>query len=870
MATRKAKNNAPSPRQLAKDPDTDAVKLASLVGTEYAIDRLIARHPNVDEFTLRKLGSSKDKATRKYVTANPNSPKEVLLDLASQFPEELLTNPIFDLLLLENPNLLEEMPLSTLRSLLKRDFCPKAFLTWVGNIEDKGVQLSLAMNADTPKSVLKKFAGVENNEVAEAARLHVNLSDEVEDDWERIFKEAVINAVTSCKRVAKKEALKLALLSLFVELPLRLNKDVMLIPNVGRVLAKLMFTPSAKLAILVQSDDRITRKELVSNPNTPIRILKQLAQDKSKSVAKAVLDNANAPEEFRITMLKQFAPSLASPVYGTYWRSRKSIANSINSILHLKELAKTKDPVVLIGVASNPNTPVEILEQLNNSGQWDVDLRLAANPNTPVEILKHLAEENDTLLNDALAANPNTPVEILKHLAEKNDTWLNYDLADNPNATLSVLERITPEADDFHVMRRVSEHQNASQKLRIRLAVHIGPKPAGSINEEDNTWVATNPYIPDIVLERWIIYVAKSLDRNYYDHRYERLLRALLGNPKLSAAMIDRLLENKSKTLRVYILRNHKTPSDILKNYVSDKKYEVRQSVAGNPNTPIDDIKKLANDKNQDVRWSVADNSNANPEILDLLATDEYWRTRRMVAKNLGTPERVLEQLAADSHYSVREAVAENPNTLIPILQQLAHDEKDWVRRAVARNIKLQPATLEKMAKDKGASVRRAVAANPGVPPQIIEYLSTDKDRYVRWAAEEKLAGSDYTCSYERLNQLLFTDITDLDLLNDIHYSVKIDSRVRRKLKKLIPEGLVAASCKPSRPSLSRLLAFMCMKAPPSALAKYYRSLDWKERCAIALNPNTPPGTIEKFMNDGNRIVRAAASRRGNNGSKSP
>jgi hypothetical protein len=869
MPARKAKKNAPSPRQLAKNLDSDAVKLASLVGIEDAIDRLIARHPNVDEFTLRKLGSSKDKATRKYVTTNPNSPKEVLLDLASQFPEELLANPIFDLLLLENPNLLEEMPLSTLRSLLKRDICPNAFLTWVGNIEDKGVQLSLAMNADTPKSVLKKLTGVENNEVAEAARLHVSLSGKVEDDWEKIFNDAVITAVKCRKRTAKQEALKLALLSLFVELPLRLNKGVMLIPNAGRVLAKLMFTPSVKLTILAQSDDRITREALASNQNTPIRILKKLAQDKSRSVSSAVLDNMNASDALRITWLKHSISDNISGIVGdgTYW-NRARAAKKVNSVNLIKELAKTEDSAILTGLASNPNTPVEMLEQLANSGQWNVDCCVAANPNTPVDMLKQLAEENDTLLN--------------------------YVIADNPNWPLSVLERITPDADAVYVMRRVSEHQNASEKLRIRLAGHIGSKPTDSINEKDNTWVATNPYIPDIVFERWIVYVAKSLDRNY-DNRYERLLKALLGNPKLSTEIIERLLENKSKTIRVYILRNHKTPSDILKNYVSDKKHEVRQSVAVNTNTPIDVIKTLAKDKNRDVRWSVACNPSASPEILDLLANDKYWRIRWMVAKNLGTPARVLEQLAADSRDAVRVAVAENPNTPIRILQQLAVDdwnvrrgvagnistpirliqqlaldEEDWVRRAIARNIKLQPATLEMMAKDKDASVRRAVANNSCTTPQVIEYLSMDRDRHVRRAAEERLSGSDYTYSYERLNQLLFTDITDLDLLNDIHYSEKIDERMRRKLKKLLPEYLVAACCKPSRPSLSRLLAFMCIKAPPSALAKYYRSLDWKERCAIALNLKTPLNTIEKLMNDGNRIVRAAASSRGDNGRKSP
>ena len=253
----------------------------------------------------------------------------------------------------------------------------------------------------------------------------------------------------------------------------------MLITTAGSLLSKQAFTPSAKLAFLAQSEDRITRIELALNPNTPIRILKKLDQDKSKPVASAVAENASLPDELRMAFLNRSIPTGVSGFDKAFWYRCRLAGNANNSVSLLKKLAKLGDHAVLCGVASNPNTPVYLLEQLASVGQWGIQKNIARNPNTPATVLKQLADKNDTLLNYAIACNSKAP--------------------------LSVLERILPEEDAVYVMRRVSEHPNASEKLRNRLAGKIGTEPTGSINEKDNAWVATNKYIAADVLEKWII-----------------------------------------------------------------------------------------------------------------------------------------------------------------------------------------------------------------------------------------------------------------------------------------------------------------------------------------------------------------------------
>lgn len=57
----------------------------------------------------------------------------------------------------------------------------------------------------------------------------------------------------------------------------------------------------------------------------------------------------------------------------------------------------------------------------------------------------------------------------------------------------------------------------------------------------------------------------------------------------------------------------------------------------------------------------------------------------------------------------------------------------------------------------------------------------------------------------------------------------------------------------------TRLLAFLCPDAPPDALAKAQRSNDWRERAAIAINPNTPEIVLVRLSQEGNAVVRSLA-----------
>lgn len=69
--------------------------------------RKLAQDENTASEILTELANSKDKLTRQYVAANPNTPTEVLLSICLEFPVEVINNPIIPLLILENSDCLK-------------------------------------------------------------------------------------------------------------------------------------------------------------------------------------------------------------------------------------------------------------------------------------------------------------------------------------------------------------------------------------------------------------------------------------------------------------------------------------------------------------------------------------------------------------------------------------------------------------------------------------------------------------------------------------------------------------------------------------------------------------------------------------------
>lgn len=191
-----------------------------------------------------------------------------------------------------------------------------------------------------------------------------------------------------------------------------------------------------------------------------------------------------------------------------------------------------------------------------------------------------------------------------------------------------------------------------------------------------------------------------------------------------------------------------------------------------------------------------------------------------------------LLQMAEDADPRVRAAAAAHPDTPPDVLAQI-NDAEDWsdndldVYEALARNPHTPPATLLKLAAHGIAlftGVRRGVVQNPNTPPEALTFL-----------VDEVYAA-------------------DIRLMLAAHPNLSVPQRER-----------LIAHAGAQLPDLAdpfyRAIGLSHATATEERLHAATRSPHWLERLAVALNPITPPALLAPLLEDGNRLVRAAAGR---------
>ncbi|HEY9607791.1 hypothetical protein [Allocoleopsis sp.] len=388
-------------QQEATNERTSCDRLRELAAISTDLARRVAANLSSPSELLRTLANSRDATTRSYVAANPNTPTEVLLYLGREFPEQLLNNPIFSLLWLENANVVEEMPLTTLVTLLKQESVPVFFLEQAAIRCDREVQLAVTVNAQTSRTVLEKLVQNDDIQVAEAAQLHVNWAGEMHQGWDEDAHKAMQKEALHPKNQQYIEELaKLGLIPEFIVDRLPRNKD-----------------------------DHKFLQAVAPNPNVNHlpHLLEQLATDKKWEFRAAVATNPNTPE----------------------------------SLLQL--LAKDKTVEVRCGVVQNPNTSEKLLKQLLSDREWKVRLvameaYLAQNPDDLPVMLRHQLRKKSEGY-EMSDYNPSSFIRLLilfhpqipsQALAENSRSlaWLErYAIAQHPNTPLDTLQTLALDAN---------------------------------------------------------------------------------------------------------------------------------------------------------------------------------------------------------------------------------------------------------------------------------------------------------------------------------------------------------------------------------------------------------------------------------------
>lgn len=641
-------------QQEATNESTPSDRLKELANISTELAQLVAKNPSAPSELLLKLSESNDETIRKSVAANPNTPTEVLLNLGGEFPEQLLNNPTFFLLWLESPNLLDEMPQTTLLGILKQESVPVSLLELVVNQLDSQVQLvaednffyrkdrraaqqhskvklltlAVAMNAQTSKTLLEKLVHSQYVEVQEAARLHVNWAGEMTSGWDEAAREALRTTPFPHHRSGAHtpyldNLAHRGLIPEFVLEQLARHQD----KDVRSLVAFLPNTPAKTLEQLAQDEDSHVRRDVAYNSNTPLKILEQLAQDEDSDVRSSVVYNPNTPLKLLEHLLEQLGQDKENSV-------RWTVAKNPNtSVEILEQLAQDKDEHIREYVAQNPNTPVKLLEQLAHDEGYRVCIYAAENPNTPVEILEQLAQHGDNWMLWAIGKNPNTPLWLLEQLAQREDYYARWGVASNPNTPLNLLEQLA----------------------QGKICVH----------------------------------------------------ESIAKNPNTSVNLLEQLAKMSCNAAHKGVGSNPNTPFELLEQLAQNGNNEVRQSIASNPNIPIEFLERLleqvAQDKNHSLRKFVAEHPNTPVSLLLEVTLTFHSQdstpvlSRFLVLLHPQTPAKALVQNCRSEIWLERYAIAQNPNTPLDTLKALTVDVNRIVRAAAKANLQSRLSKIQNL-----------------------------------------------------------------------------------------------------------------------------------------------------------------------------
>lgn len=124
-------------------------------------------------------------------------------------------------------------------------------------------------------------------------------------------------------------------------------------------------------------------------------------------------------------------------------------------------------------VASNPNTPRQVLERLAAEESAVIRRHVALNPKTPIETLRRLAEDSETDVRLAVAENVHTPQDILTVLSGDEDMDVRYGVAENPHMPEEILVELSQDDNPYIRCRALKTLQMLAPDVQSRLKLII-------------------------------------------------------------------------------------------------------------------------------------------------------------------------------------------------------------------------------------------------------------------------------------------------------------------------------------------------------------------------------------------------------------
>jgi hypothetical protein len=541
--------------------------------------RIIAADCDAPPELLQELGNNPDVITRRCVASNPNTPTTTLFELGAEFPEELLNNPVFGLLVLENLNLGAKIPRKTLSILLQLPSVPQVLLYWGLESGFLDLLLAIASNPKTPKTVLEKLTNLHDTyplnstgNIEEAASLHINIAGEMTSGWEEAANKEIRDRYYLQGDIQKEKLLlELDIIPRFLDKNYQYKKHVSETQSSQYRNVESLQECNPILKIIIKNNDKLFR---ISVGLIVLMLLPAVFQKTILLILSFLL----------FLMLSCFTIILVSVIFGwligkiagffilgiisllrlprklivsprRYWRQNTmtipklvrcifNVANSGNKDLNVPQ--HTRKPYNIdscpiyqeqLSNVNNPNTLAAELVELASSRWQRIRSSVAAHPNTLETTLAILANEKPIELRVAVAQNPKTSGETLTTLATYKEKAIKLAVAQNPNTPLPTLEHLTRRRKGYYSVREAA---------------------------------------------------VKTIVQNYPD---------IVG--KTLAEFVD---SSKPTSECLFLLLNPIAPSEFIVKHFRSPDWRFRYAIAQNPNTPQHIREKLVGDGNRIVR----------------------------------------------------------------------------------------------------------------------------------------------------------------------------------------------------------------------------------------------------------------------------
>lgn len=422
-----ATNSSASPRVLSRlrnDPDV-------------TVREAVARHPNLSQSTLRSLSRDRYAAVEAAVASNPNVDAELLRRLAaskrSDTRSAVARSP-------QCPHdvweLLAEDPMKEVRQAVAGATTDPTILeplTWPGRVNFQTLASAAANPIATP-DMLTRLAQVRSplvrravaeNAVTPIEVLRVLLNDDSHES--AATRQAIERSVVQNPSVTP-ELLELIARRAWARAAPHVSADVL-----GAIAAHLR-TPVSVLRRLA----RISRRQMGGEPGSVAGEVRRAAcANPAWTVAdltefltgdphmrQGVADNPNTTPE----MLDQLAKNRDT---GT----RESVAaNPATSPDTVIALGSSRNVTVKLAVAERVDCPREVLEKLGRNSWVEVRAAVGRNPVAPESMLNVLSQDPEVRVRAATARNPQAPDHLLATLAEDAFLDVRRAVAGNPGA----------------------------------------------------------------------------------------------------------------------------------------------------------------------------------------------------------------------------------------------------------------------------------------------------------------------------------------------------------------------------------------------------------------------------------------------------